>query len=264
MAAQPCKECAARPKMAGRHRCIVCHLRHAPIGEQVAASQRRLAMVPLELRRARVPDKLWPAGTRWCAGCQTFVDLADVPKSSSRCRACASAAQHGAMIAKTYGLSTHEYDELLASQGGKCAICRGRPKSKRLAVDHDHGTGAVRGLLCSRCNHDLMGASWDSGAIALALWHYLNTPPTSGQWRAPELGLTSPNDAVRPVEATAPVVDDFATVARIGGTVPQSAAMLPAPERILPADWYEHDPAALHARYAALGNLIARVDPPPF
>ena len=256
--------------MAGRHRCVVCHTRHQPIGVQVAASHRRLAMVPPELRRARVPERLWPAGTRWCAGCQSFVDLADVPKGSSRCRACSSAAQHGATILKTYGLTAEEYDALLELQGGRCAICRARPISKRLAVDHDHGSSLVRGLLCSRCNHDLMGASWDSGAIALALWHYLNTPPTSGQWRAPELGLTSPADVagtsgpVRPVEASNPELDGFTTVARIGGTVPQSAALIPAPVSLLPADWHELDGPALQARYRELVELLNRVDPPPF
>jgi hypothetical protein len=264
MSPQPCKECGARPKLAGRHRCIVCHLRHEPIGEQVAASRRRLAMVPDELRRARVPEKAWPAGSRWCAGCQSFVELVDVPKGASRCRACNSAAQHGAMIAKTYGLTSGEYDELLAAQGGKCAICRGRPRSKRLAVDHNHDTGAVRGLLCSRCNHDLLGASWDSGAIALALWHYLNTPPTSGSWQAPELGLTAPGDAVRPVEPLAPVVDDFATVDLKGRPASKAEPLPPLSGRLLPDEWYAAPAATLQARYGALGALLMRVDPPPF
>jgi hypothetical protein len=172
------------------------------------------------------------------------------------------------MITKTYGLTSADYDTLLEAQGGKCAICRGRPQSKRLAVDHDHNTGAVRGLLCSRCNHDLMGASWDSGAIALALWHYLNTPPTSGQWRAPELGLEVPGGAVRPVEALTPVIDEFVTVARIGGTVPQSASMLPAPTV---RDNAASILAALNltvpdanALYRELGHHLMRVDPPPF
>jgi hypothetical protein len=54
-----------------------------------------------------------------------------------------------------YGLTPAGYDELLASQGGVCAIC-GRPRGKnRLAVDHDHVTGRVRGLLCIRCNRGI-------------------------------------------------------------------------------------------------------------
>lgn len=111
------------------------------------------------------------------------------------------------MVAKTYGLELSEYEALLKLQGGKCAICRARPISKRLAVDHDHKSGAVRGLLCGRCNHDLMGNAWDSLAIASALWHYLNTPPASGAWIPPEaqakLEPVASGGAVRPSPASA-------------------------------------------------------------
>jgi hypothetical protein len=61
-------------------------------------------------------------------------------------------------VLRKYGLSIADYDAMLAAQGGKCLIC-GRPewktdnvKTRMLAVDHDHETGQVRGLLCGRCN----------------------------------------------------------------------------------------------------------------
>lgn len=174
--------------MPGRHRCATCQLRNEPIGEQVAAAQRRLAMVPEELRvkRSKKIVAQAPAHTSWCAGCQSFRDLEDFGKGATTCRACMSAKTHAARIEKTYGITTGDYDALLKAQGGRCAICRARPKSKRLAVDHDHKTGAVLGLLCSRCNHDLKGSAWDSLAMATALWHYMNTPPASGAWLPPE------------------------------------------------------------------------------
>jgi len=64
---------------------------------------------------------------------------------------------------KKYGLTSEAYDKLLEAQGGVCAICgeaetlsqsyKGNPYGlKRLAVDHNHHNGKVRGLLCSRCN----------------------------------------------------------------------------------------------------------------
>lgn len=61
-------------------------------------------------------------------------------------------------LRRKYGLTGDEYDRLLAAQGGLCAICRqperlmGRGRVRRLAVDHDHRTGRVRGLLCASCN----------------------------------------------------------------------------------------------------------------
>jgi hypothetical protein len=182
---QPCKVCHRRPKESGRHRCVTCRLRAEPIGDQVAAARARLAMVPPELRRKRTKtmQAQAPAGTAWCAGCQSFRDDADFGKGATTCRACASAKSHAAAIAKTYGLTGDDYEALLKRQGGGCAVCGGRPKSKRLAVDHDHKTGAVRGLLCSRHNHDALGALADSLAMVTALWHYLNTPPASGLWR---------------------------------------------------------------------------------
>jgi len=54
----------------------------------------------------------------------------------------------------TFGITLEEYDELFARQNGSCAICN-MPQSelkRRLAVDHNHITGKIRGLLCFRCN----------------------------------------------------------------------------------------------------------------
>lgn len=54
---------------------------------------------------------------------------------------------------RTYGITPERYDEMLAEQGGGCAICGGTNESGRaLAVDHNHITGVVRGLLCDRHN----------------------------------------------------------------------------------------------------------------
>lgn len=52
------------------------------------------------------------------------------------------------------GLSLYEYNLLFEFQKGCCAIC-GRHQSelnKSLFVDHNHETGKIRGLLCSKCN----------------------------------------------------------------------------------------------------------------
>ena len=53
-------------------------------------------------------------------------------------------------LARRYGLTPKQYDDLVESQGGVCAICEG--KMERPCVDHDHKTGDVRGVLCHGCN----------------------------------------------------------------------------------------------------------------
>ena len=54
-----------------------------------------------------------------------------------------------------YGIDLKQYEKLLQEQGGLCAICGSPPPNsykKRLSVDHDHKTGEIRGLLCTKCN----------------------------------------------------------------------------------------------------------------
>jgi hypothetical protein len=74
-----------------------------------------------------------------------------------------------------YGISTSRFEEICVSQGHMCAICR-KPEAEnhhgRLAVDHDHKTGLVRGLLCHNCNRAL-GLMQDSAGLLRAAADYL-------------------------------------------------------------------------------------------
>jgi hypothetical protein len=75
---------------------------------------------------------------------------------------------------RTYGISAEEADAVLGSQNGRCAIC-GVPAPERLAsmhLDHDHGTGEIRGFLCLSCNQGL-GQFRDEPAILLRAIVYL-------------------------------------------------------------------------------------------
>jgi len=56
-------------------------------------------------------------------------------------------------LRRHYGITEQDYADLLAAQEGVCAICgKECATGKRLAVDHNHATGNVRGLLCQACN----------------------------------------------------------------------------------------------------------------
>ena len=62
-------------------------------------------------------------------------------------------------LKRNFGITTDQYDTLLEKQNSVCAVCKQpeKVKNRRLAVDHDHVTGEIFGLLCWRCNHRLIG-----------------------------------------------------------------------------------------------------------
>lgn len=78
-------------------------------------------------------------------------------------------------LKKAFGISLAEYDAMLAKQDFRCAICgtdEPMTESGVFCVDHNHETGAVRGLLCSHCNKGL-GCAKDDTNILYAMIEYL-------------------------------------------------------------------------------------------
>lgn len=173
-----CVECGERGKTKRSTKwCYWCWLPRQPIEEQIRHAQWRLSQLEGE-PRPRVPKSEWPEGQRWCAGCQSFV----VTKYArgSRCRACASQAAHASHVRRTYDITEAEYGELLEWQRGRCYVCGQKPRVRRLAVDHDHQTGEVRGLLCANddwgCNASLARVLNDADA-AHRLLSYVELSP---------------------------------------------------------------------------------------
>ena len=80
-------------------------------------------------------------------------------------------------LKRTYGITLEDYNKLLEEQGGVCKICglKDQPGKFRLAVDHDHKTGAVRGILCNGCNGGL-GLFKDSPTLLRRALDYLSQP----------------------------------------------------------------------------------------
>ena len=77
-----------------------------------------------------------------------------------------------------YGITPEDYDNILKSQLGVCAICFKPPKNgKKLVVDHDHLTKKVRGLLHDICNQ-MLGLAKEDTTILFSAIQYLkeNTP----------------------------------------------------------------------------------------
>lgn len=81
-------------------------------------------------------------------------------------------------LKRTFGIDLAEYQRMFVEQKGVCGVCRKPELSKRngktkwLAVDHDHVTGQVRGLLCGKCN-PMIGYADEDQDVLLAAAEYL-------------------------------------------------------------------------------------------
>lgn len=90
--------------------------------------------------------------------------------------------RRGAHLKHRYGITLAEYNQLLTQQGGVCGVCGeppgdGQPHhwKNKLAVDHCHDTGKVRGLLCNDCNAGIGHLGTESVALAAARYLRLHS-----------------------------------------------------------------------------------------
>lgn len=89
-----------------------------------------------------------------------------------------AAAKHSSAMKIKFGITDSEYAVLLKRQDGKCALCERAPyANRRLAVDHDHKTGKVRGLLCDYCNRQRLGRSREDPEMHRRIADYLDNGP---------------------------------------------------------------------------------------
>ena len=89
-------------------------------------------------------------------------------------------------LERVYGITQEDYDVMLRAQGGVCKICGQKESVDRfpLAVDHDHKTGKVRGLLCGSCNTGL-GKFNDDPDLLLKAMKYLGARFPTVEVKAP-------------------------------------------------------------------------------
>ena len=127
--------------------------------EKAAAEGRQLR------ERRRVPE-----GSRWCPACDSLKPLEEFPRNRSHrgghggyCKPCHNQKGRETYIRlygstreyhlrRRYGIGAADVEAMIQAQGGLCAACR---TDKPVHVDHDHGSGRVRGVLCFLCNQAL-------------------------------------------------------------------------------------------------------------
>lgn len=93
------------------------------------------------------------SGQKWCYLCTSWKPRTEFSSDRSRgdglmscCRPCNSLRS----TASHYKMKPADLRAMFTTQEGRCAICE--REGQKMEVDHDHDTGAVRALLCSRCN----------------------------------------------------------------------------------------------------------------
>lgn len=100
--------------------------------------------------------------------------LSDLAGAGSRARKDPRPYPSPSTLAK-YRLSRDEWAKIWDWQDGACPLCQ---KRRTLVIDHDHKTGAVRGLLCNLCN-GMLGKVKDDREWLLRAAKYLSCPPAS-------------------------------------------------------------------------------------
>lgn len=115
---------------------------------------------------------------RRCSKCTRTLPVSKFPPDPrnrtvrlSICYACQTIRDRNAARVRRYGMTTAEYDALLVSQGGVCAVV-GCGSSHRLVIDHCHASSAVRGIICDRCNV-VLGRVEDTTQLLHGLAEYL-------------------------------------------------------------------------------------------
>jgi hypothetical protein len=132
--------------------------------------------------------------TKWCPKCEQELPLEKFYARPERkdgrdgyCKACKNATSSAwsrknaervrrNRIKRSYGMDQEQFDLLLKSQMGRCAICS-RELIERIHVDHDHSTSIVRGLLCHSCNVGLGFFKDDVSILSNAIEYLKPTLP---------------------------------------------------------------------------------------
>lgn len=112
---------------------------------------------------SKVRNQMWEISCKHCG--ETHVQNQRQLRRNSHSTSCSAYKPPNKMfedrrdgiVRRQYGITLADYNEMSAKQSGKCAICGNgdEVEGRRLAIDHCHNSGKVRGLLCGKCNRGL-------------------------------------------------------------------------------------------------------------
>ena len=159
---------------------------HFKCKRQVIARKLRSAGALIR-RRGKVQKYFTVNGRKTCGICKKEKSCTEFGLHSgtydglqATCNICIRLRSKGDRLKHKFGITQADYDLMLDSQAGVCAICHqaetrmkfGKPT--QLAVDHDHKTGETRGLLCHKCNAGV-GQFNDDPSLLRAATQYIET-----------------------------------------------------------------------------------------
>ncbi len=188
---RPCKNCGTCIKYVAGKTCIVCARRRSralsgPPGWRRTGAwyardeARRKGLMtywaPNKCKRGHASPRY--TSNKKCVKCSAVQQQEAQPrlllvgrawrkKNASRLRA----EKRERHLQKSYGMTSAQYDARERLQEGRCEICQRTPTKRRLAVDHCHSTGRVRGLICDDCNVGLGRFADSPERIEEALWY---------------------------------------------------------------------------------------------
>jgi len=160
---------------------------------ETVARRRERQGLPPRVPRVKPPEVL--DGMKWCRDCGEIKPLDEFVKSKkasgrgSYCKPCQNLRSnetrqrlHGGSreyhLRRRYGIGVKVFEEMLAEQDGMCLICE-KPGPEH--VDHDHGTGRVRGILCFNCNQGLGNFRDDVSSLIRAVSYLMRGSSWKGK-----------------------------------------------------------------------------------
>lgn len=182
----PCKNGHVSDRRMSDNRCVQClkdTRARAPIEHKKNRQKRnkRWLESTKEIRQERAIEWQKTNKEKVCSRCNVIKDILEFSPNirqmtglHSTCKSCYNKSREvprriflqtqrgktynrNAQLKCLYGITLDDFNDMLKDQDGKCAICRtdvpGGPGA--FAVDHNHATGKVRGLLCAKCNRNL-------------------------------------------------------------------------------------------------------------